>query len=272
MWNFTDVEFKVLWERHSDSPLPPPMVFLSRTPMLEDFEREKYGAWQHLQATLDSSFDGVLETLLRPDVFVVLHGWNDREMENPHKRIRLYAARSGLRGYVLTQLPGETVLHSGGYTITECDPRALADAVVRAMPTAEAGRRFRNVPIAGGPATQQGGWAESDQLYRPGGSLVSESVELGASSDGLSERFFAVPATMTGGISVSQGRSKYGRRGILEEIMVWRDLPDDGRYVFVLDHAPTAMGIGSRHLTVKLAASIDRILERMETHREWEVR
>ncbi|MEV5837458.1 hypothetical protein [Nocardia sp. NPDC052112] len=51
--------------------------------------------------------------------------------------------------------------------------------------------------------------------------------------------------------------------------MLWRDLPDDGRYAFVLDHAPAADGVRAEQLATMLETAIEAVLDRTETH--WEV-
>ncbi|MGY4102286.1 hypothetical protein ACW2Q0_22435 [Nocardia sp. R16R-3T] len=51
--------------------------------------------------------------------------------------------------------------------------------------------------------------------------------------------------------------------------MLWRDLPDDGRYAFVLDHAPVANGVRAEQLAAMLDNAIEAMLDRTETH--WEL-
>lgn len=259
-WDLTDLELKVLWERRADANLPPPFSFISRTPLLDDYEREKYETWQRLQPMLDEGLSEVIETLIRPEVYVVGYAWCDSDMKNPAKRIRVRAARSGARGYAVTQLPGETVYHSGGFTITEIGPHGLADAVVSALPPTGAGHRH-NIPIMTNNA-------EELERLRGGVWTVLEEADLSPLLE--SERFLNAPATTTGIITVHQGHSKFGPRGILEQYMLWRDMPDDGRYVIVLDHAPVANGIGPTQLTALVGTSIEKMLERLETHWEYE--
>ncbi|GAA5067033.1 ESX secretion-associated protein EspG [Nocardia callitridis] len=257
-WNFTDLEFKVLWERHTDTRLPQPFMFTSRTQFLDQYEWEKYRTWEQLRDSLDSSFIEVLETCFRPEVYVVVYGWVDQDMDNPETRIRVRAVRAGTRGYVITQLPGETLWHSGGYKIVECGPHGLAEAVVAALPEVSAGRRG-NFAIT---ADQQ----DDLERFQANVSLVSEDSHESASEQ--HNRFFRMPATTTGAITVNQGRSMFGPRGIGAQIMLWRDLVDDGRYLIELNQAPVAIGTGRKRLTTTLDTAISDMVERTDTH--WE--
>lgn len=259
VWDFTDLEFVVLLERYTNSTLPVPFSYTSRTRWRDDYEREKFETWERLRATVDGSIRDVLETCARPEVFVVVHGWDDADITNPAKRIRARAVRSGMRGYLVTQRPGETLGHSGGFTVTECGPHGLADAVVRALPRLRAGR-YRNIPIM----TDR---ADDREQFRNVGSLVTAADR--ESPARQSERFFRTRASLTGAITIHQGHSKFGPRGILEQFMLWRDLPDDGRYAFVLDHAPVANGVRAEQLAAMLENAIEAMLDRSETH--WEV-
>lgn len=258
-WEFTDLEFKVLWERCLHSRyMPEPLTYTSRTPWRDDYDREKFQTWERLQDILDGSLREVFEILARPDVLVKVLGWNDADRDDPTQWIRARAVRTGARGLLLTQLPGETPSHSGGYVIAECGPWGVADAVVRTLPKAEPGR-IGSIPIL----TDR---IDDHERLDFGGSRVIETVTSATVS--RSDQFFAVPATRTGVITIHQGHSKFGPRGILERILLWRDLPDDGRYVIELDQAPFATGIGDERLAIKIDDRIAEMLQRVETH--WE--
>ncbi|WP_378737175.1 ESX secretion-associated protein EspG [Nocardia brasiliensis] len=257
-WSFTDLEFKVLWERHTDAPLPEPFVYKCRIEYDSDYERAKYQTWERLRATMDRSFDGVLDTVARPDVVVTAFGWCDDDMENPAKRLWVHAARAGAQAYVLKQLPGETIQHSGGFTVTECEPRDLATAVVATLPAVAAGR-LPSVAIV----TEE---AKPEERFGLGRPLIADDGEETAGARSL--RFLSAQATTTGVISIRQGYSKFGPRGVLEQLLLWRDLTDDGRYVIPLDGAPVAVGIGAKRLARLVDDSIDVVVDRLETH--WE--
>ncbi|WP_378737205.1 ESX secretion-associated protein EspG [Nocardia brasiliensis] len=257
-WTFTDDEFDALWERYSNTHLPAPFMYTARTVRLDDYERESFQTWERLRRTLDSSFHEVLETFLRPEVSVVGYGWNEQDMNNPEKRTRVRAVRAGSRGYLMTQLPGETIWHSGGFVITDCGPHGLAEAALAALPQSDKAGRLKNVPIVVN--------RHDDGDYDSAGSVALDYSR--DTSAQRSQQFFDIPATSTGAITIHQGRSKFGPRGILQEILMWRDLPDDGRYVIKVDNAPVAIGVGPERLRRMVDDAIEMILERMETH--WE--
>lgn len=96
-------------------------------PYLDDYERE----WRRIRAELenrgDSAFEAIVDTMVLPEVLVGGEAWEDSDFDNPNKRVRFYAGRLGSRGFVVVQLPGETLRHAEGFTITACDPRALGE-------------------------------------------------------------------------------------------------------------------------------------------------
>ncbi|WP_225729913.1 MULTISPECIES: ESX secretion-associated protein EspG [unclassified Nocardia] len=250
---FTDLEFATLWRRYADAPLPYPLIYVSRIAVLSDYEAALAQTWERLRGTVEGETVGAIETLGNPDVFVSVRGWCDHDMNNPTKRIRICAVRSGVRGYLITQLPGESIWYSGGYTIAECDPNGLAAAVVAALPEVEAGRRG-NIPVYA---------AASSDEYR---ALIYENEIV----EGMrrSREFLGAPATLIGEIIIRQGRSMYGPRGIIERLLRWRDLPGDGRYVIGADDPPVAIGTGARRLTGLIGDAIDMMMHRVESH--WE--
>ncbi|MFJ1458168.1 ESX secretion-associated protein EspG [Nocardia sp. N2S4-5] len=218
-WTFTDLEFKVLCDEHRHGNLPAPFVFTSRTPRLDDYEREKADTRRLLRARADGEFEAMAAAIAAPEVFVVAHAWNDQEFDNPERRIRVHAVRHGARGYLLTQRPGETLWHSGGFTVEECDPRALGEVVIGQLPRTGPGVQPDLVVHAAAPAPG----------YEPAGSMVSDDDEPEDDDSARSAAFFGIPATATGIVKVLQGRSKFGPRGRAESGVLWRDLPGDGR-------------------------------------------
>ncbi|MFG1793017.1 ESX secretion-associated protein EspG [Nocardia sp. NPDC049149] len=258
-WNFTDLEFVVLWERHTDDALPAPFVYTCRYDRESEYERAKFETWERLRIQVGRSFEGVLETVSNPEAVITVCAWCDHEMENPKKRLWVHAVRSGAQAYVLTQLPGETIDHSGGFTVVECAPRDLAEAVVRTLPAAVPAGRQENITIITGDmlAGEHHGfrWAR----------VSDDGVE---SVEARSLRFFRTPATTTGTIRIRQGRSMFGSRGMDEELLLWRDVRDDGRYVIPINANPIAMGVGTERLSRMVDTAIELMLERAEDH--WE--
>ncbi|TCJ97140.1 ESX secretion-associated protein EspG [Nocardia alba] len=264
-WEFTDLEFNLLCEDVRRGELPAPFIFTSRTRLEADYEREKSQVREQLRHRLDHDLDVLASAIAKPDVFVVAHAWNDQDFANPAARIRVHAIRHRARGYVITQRPGETLAHSAGFDAVECDPYSLADTVIGLLPRCGAGK-LADIALSL-PDT-----APTQERDRPVSSIADDDDDDDLGNDHVrSAGFFATPALSTGIIKVLQGRSKYGARGRIETGLLWRDLPDDGRYVIPLDDpAPVASAMSSDRLALWTRDRIEEILTRMESHSETE--
>ncbi|WP_282777887.1 ESX secretion-associated protein EspG [Nocardia sp. CC201C] len=257
-WEFTDVEFKALCDRHLDGFMPPPLVFTSRTLGADEFDRELMEAGARLAERVGPGFASVFETVVRPEVRVYSSTWSDGDIGNPRKRIRVHGARRGRRAVLITQLPGETVHHSGGYTLTECGPEALAARMVAELPPAEAARG-PSVPIVIDGARERADVGARSYILDPFDDTMEPS----------SAAWWAEPAEWSGAIQVLQARSQYGPRGIAESTMLWRDIPDDGRYLIdFAESEPRAVGANAGTLAEHIEQHVDRILRHMVEHGE----
>jgi hypothetical protein len=250
-WQFTDVEFVALWEQTRLGPVPDPLVFLSRTPLYDDYRREKEQARTRLSSQLDESFAGVLDALAEPDIRLRVNAWGGHDPHDPDCRIRMLAVRRGSCGYLVDQLGAETIWHSGGYIVTECDAVHVADAVVDALPDTEPGSR-PEVELPAGP----GGSAELDYDY---GQSVCSTDGYGTMEQ-RSYQFLNAPVTRIGRIDILQGRSKYGPRGITPHTVHWRDHADDGRYAIVPGLPPRAVAMHSAGFTTTINAAIAQVV------------
>ncbi|MFI5776857.1 ESX secretion-associated protein EspG [Nocardia sp. NPDC051570] len=258
-WKFTVLEFIVLCERHRQGLLPKPFWVESDEVVYADaLEQRKRAAWEELRRRLEGSFDGAIEVLCAPELYLEVSSWDEQNSRNWNKEHRLYAARAGALAYVFEQAPGPLIYDTVAFTVTECDPRRLAVAVVDALPRVEAGR-LPGIPIVTDRA--------EDIAPTWGGSFVRDNRE-----DTLvyqTQRFFQRRSDCTGSIQVVQGRSKYGPRGIQKTTMLWRDVAGDGRYVMSLDEPPFAVGTNRRMLIERIQTDIDTMMQRLETH--WEI-
>ncbi|MGF6889175.1 hypothetical protein ABIA39_008539 [Nocardia sp. GAS34] len=250
-WTFTDLEFVVAWEdTKREGFLPRPFVFTSRTPMWNDYLRERRAALDRVQPIIDGSFGAVLETLAQPDIRVEVLAWDGRDSEDPKACVRVLAVRRCDHGVLVKQLPGETVLHSGGFTFSEFEVLSLADTVVGELPEVEAGRRTQVMLV---------GDAEAEPMdYSYGKSTIFDSFHDSVAS--RSQHFLAEPASLIGMIRVVQGRSRFGPRGIGEGWLALRDLVDDGRYAITSGVPPIAHPVDSRGLIAMINAEIATIV------------
>ncbi|RDI43607.1 ESX secretion-associated protein EspG [Nocardia mexicana] len=254
IWEFTDLEFKVVCDRYREGRMPPPLVFTTDIELSSEYDKARLETWQRLERRLTGDFNGVVEALRAPEVYLRVHGWDERDMEDPKRRIRMHAMRRATRAYVINQKPGRTQWHSGGYTVAECDPRALAEAVVGVLPEVKPGRSAEIELITDhGGIPRSGSWIKDD---------LEDSVEA------RSRSFLRTRAERTGTITVTQGHSKFGPRGIAQTRRKWRDISGDGRYVIAGDARPVACGTSAAQLTRMLDVDIEQMMRRLETH--WE--
>ncbi|MFJ4650434.1 ESX secretion-associated protein EspG [Nocardia sp. NPDC088792] len=236
-WDFTDIEFKVLCDRFAGGVLPDPFTFTSRTEHDDDYQRELHEAREHLAGSLPFEFEGIAETISGPDVFITVHGWCEAEPENPEKCIRLLGARRSARACIVSQIPGESIWHSGGFSIIECDPHDLAANLVARLPEAKPGGGLAIALDFDRTAHAAADWARDDD----------DDYE----SEMRSRAFLSTLADCAGEITIRQGRSVFGPRGVTEWSLLWRDLADDGRYVIEQDN-PVAVGASRRAIVERL--------------------
>ncbi|MGI5221169.1 ESX secretion-associated protein EspG [Nocardia sp. CA-290969] len=267
-WELTDLEFRAVCEDHTEGRLPRPLVFTSSIRWADEYEWELAQTRRSLRARYGGELDAFGVALAKPDVFVSLQTFgDDQDFDNPVARTRVHAFRQRARGFVITQRPGEKVHHAAGFDIVECDPHGLADIVLSRVPFVPAGR----LPGIAIPDTTR------DPRFEPGyttsGSMISDNDEDEDTGNDYDRAlaFLRTPAVRSGSIRVVQGRSKYGPRGRIEMGMLWRDVPDDGRYAIPTNHpAPTATGMGTAELTEWMDEQIGSVVARLDRNMETE--
>lgn len=260
-WELTDLEFVVLCEEFRQGGLPEPFTYTSRTRLAADYRIEKAATLRALHDRDDYDLYTMADAISRPDVTITAKAWNDQDPEEATGWIRVHAVRQRARGFVIVQRPGETVWHSGGFDVTACDPHALAESVLAALPEAAAGRMPQITLVD--PAT-----APDTRPYVP---LISDDDEYEDDAAYRSAAFLAAPATAAGTIQVLQGRSMFGPRGRVDMGMRWRDLPDDGRYVIPMNQdIEVATGMGTKRMIEWTQDQIAEVLLRLDRNMEHE--
>ncbi|MEU1523340.1 ESX secretion-associated protein EspG [Nocardia rhamnosiphila] len=240
-WHLTGLQFKVLCDDLRLGGLPRPFTFTSDTRFADDYECERNEVRAGLREVTDPRFDAMVRALTRPDIMVLANLWNERHHTDPQQCLRVHAVRRDDRGYVITQRPGETVAHSGGFDIAECSPAFLARTVVGLLPEAGAGRDPQSVSAgltAGGANPDVRGFPSS------GAPSVSSGPDAGV-------------------LKVIQGRLGFRARGIIHVGLVWRDLPGDGRYV--LGPEAELVGMDGAAMCDWIEARMAEIMVRLET-------
>ncbi|UGT39673.1 ESX secretion-associated protein EspG [Nocardia yamanashiensis] len=256
-WRFGDLEFTVLWEMITGDDLPAPLIFTSRTPLRDDYFREKREMVEQLRSKWDYSVDALADVIEQPDLRVIVSGVDGRDERRADGRIRMIALRRGDRGLLIKQLPGETYSHSGGFTVRECDPVRLADEVAAALPETDAGRQG-NTPLAdpsAGPMVEP----QFDRLIID--DIFADSATL------RSKKFLAITPMCMGTIEVRQGHSKFGPKGMVSHSLQWRDLEDDGRYVIRREPPYVAVPADSKQLIASINVCVAAVIRAIKDER-----
>ncbi|MGO4615624.1 ESX secretion-associated protein EspG [Nocardia sp. 2YAB30] len=256
-WKFTDIEFDALWSRARADMLPRPFVIVTDIPYEEDYQRELHRIRERWRFNRDPAFDQICADVVQPDLSLVVRGIDAQDSRNPKGSIRKLAVRRKDRGYLLTQLPGKTVEHSGGFTVTECDPLSLASVVVAGLPEVAAGKNGQvTLPM---PREV----SEMDHSFDKSG--LWDSFE--DTSQQAAERFQSVVPTTLGAIGVYQGISVFGPRGRVSRWLEWRDLPDDGRYVIGANLPPVAEPVDAKRFTAMINKEIADVIRVIKDER-----
>ncbi|MCP9620507.1 ESX secretion-associated protein EspG [Nocardia otitidiscaviarum] len=246
-WTFDDLEFVALWSEHDEDELPHPFVFTSRIPLHDDYVRALARTRERLRHSVSPEVRDVLRMVARPEIRIAVRAADARIPKDPASSIRLLGILGNGQAYLLRQLPGETVDHSAGFTITACDPAGLADAVVAALPEAPPGRRPRLVLDV-----LSDGLDYSHERYRA--LEMYEDTELE-----IARRFVATAPSRVGWVEVAQGVSGFGPRGRVSRLPRWRELPGDGRYVIVPGPPTVARSADARVFADMVGAEIAEV-------------
>ncbi|WP_327112638.1 ESX secretion-associated protein EspG [Nocardia sp. NBC_01730] len=257
-WKFTDIEFDALWSRTRADILPRPFVIVTDIPYENDYQRELHRIREQWQFNGDPAFDQICADVLEPDLSLVVRGIDGQDPRNPKGSIRKLAVRRKDRGYLLTQLPGKTVAHSAGFTVTECDPLSLASVVVAELPEVAAGKHAQ-ITL---PMPREGG--EMDHSYDKSG--LWDSFE--DTNQRAAEWFESTVPTTRGAIGVFQGISIFGPRGRVSRWLQWRDLPDDGRYVIGADLPPVAEPADAKRFAAMINTEIVNVIRVIKDERK----
>ncbi|MFF3566699.1 ESX secretion-associated protein EspG [Nocardia jiangxiensis] len=228
-WKLGEAEFFVLWKDHTDDIMPLPFSYTSRAKVSADFAIELAEARATLREKMDQSLEDVVRSIIEPDLYVTVTGWDEADPLRFSEEIRVMATRRGPQGYLLTQAPGDSFWHGGGYSIVECDPLLLADEAVAILPEMPAGKRGQIV------LTDD----EADLDYDFGSSAVEDTFT--DTEYVHAKNFLETTAVHAGQIIVAQGPSMFGPRGHTEHTLKWRDIEDDGRYAITDEHPPVAI-------------------------------
>lgn len=242
-----------MWESQHAQGLPPPLTFTSRTPLLDDFRREVAATQDAMSNRLDRELRAALEVLRNPDILLQVDAFHPENLDDAAARVGIYAARRGDAAAVVTQQPGETIWHSKGFEVLECEALGLARHLAAGLPELPAGQ-MGAVTLAG-----------NDMEYDYGTSRVRDTVE--ASESQRATEFRQHPVVRTGAITVVQGHSRFGPRGVTRRVIEWRDLVDDGRYVITPTQPDVATGADEPALVAAINTEIAEVVRAIRDER-----
>ncbi|WP_433592838.1 ESX secretion-associated protein EspG [Nocardia sp. CA-145437] len=257
MWSLDDIEFYALWTELANDVLPLPFTFTSRAAGRNEFESDMQAARVALRERVGRSLDPVMEVIRKPDLSVVICGWDEEDPMSPSGQVRVFAARRGSHGYVVKCAMGKTYWYDRRYTIVECDPLRLADEVVAALP--EVGPGTRGDVVLG-----SGRSSDRDISFSP--SSIKDSMVV--STVDRAREFERLPSTGIGEIIVSQGESVFGPRGIKRHELRWRDIRDDGRYVITDQEPPIAVAADTQRAVSVVNSCIASVIRVIKDERE----
>ncbi|WP_194837766.1 ESX secretion-associated protein EspG [Nocardia sp. XZ_19_369] len=255
-WRLTDVELIDLWDSMFQDRLPAPLFALYRGESAEDWARLRAEARARTADIDDGALHDALIRVARADVLVSAKGFDPRHQDRPDALVRVLGARQGAVATLISQLPGESIWHSGGYVITAGAADRLAGAIAGALPERAAGR-LPDTPLVTAPND-----GATDHYY--GRSKVQESY---ADVDRRSAEWLGKQAEFLGVIETRLGSSIFGPRGITRYRIEWHDLVDDGRYAVTDTAGPVATPADRPRLATMINAHITTVLQTLEDER-----
>ncbi len=256
----------MLWQDATGDRLPAPFLYVSPATSPEEQRALTQATTKSLREKMTREVDGIIETIAHPDLTLSVYGGNESNPMRAESLIRVLAARKGERGYLISQLPGDSYFHRGGYLVTECDPIRLPDAIVAAIPPAAAGGRGE-VELTSSDAHTI---LHRDASYADRVEYTDTQSVVAVNDDrvsAVSARFLRAPASISGEIQITQGSSVFGPRGIARYTVGWRDLEDDGRYV-IADRPAIAVGADTNRFVSLLNARVAAVIRAIKEERE----
>jgi hypothetical protein len=261
-WEFGDLEFVALWNRADGDFVPHPLTFSSTIPTWEEFATATARLAGRVHRLRDAGADDLIRVLTEPDIQITVLGNDGRDPFDPSGVIRLLCARKGAQGWVVRQLPGETIWDSSGFVATDCEATQLAAAITRELPKSPPGR-IPEQPLTTAPRPDESDSAATDHHY--GRSSVLRQLEYAGVH--TTRDFLTAPLDTMGEIEITQCHSKFGPRGCLTRRIQWRDLHDDGRYVIPPDEPPIAAAADDQHLIARINIEVAAIVQRVRDER-----
>ncbi|WP_045824301.1 hypothetical protein [Williamsia herbipolensis] len=246
-WALSTTDFRLLWEQQDGSEFPPDLLPVG-TPGV-DLERRRIDLEN---APLTGGRLEAMAAFTRPYVSIGVAGIDaTRDFADPIHHLHLTAAWSvgAEYAYVARQQVGAHISEGGDVTISRVPSNSLPGTVVEMLPPSSGAGRL--------PADLAVTFRQEP--------LLAEStipVVVAARSDVATAAFEStVTPTTCGSLRVQVGSITDGRRPSSLELR-FRDIPDDGRYLLIIDDPGAAMPVDSITLTKMLNRVINLLRKR----------
>ncbi|MGC0365501.1 hypothetical protein ABH922_003485 [Rhodococcus sp. 27YEA15] len=220
-WQFTGMEFHVLWEAIGRDRLPYPLKFRPVADTTRDLRAQRTAAALRLHEVLDERVHRALAIIAEPSTRIEVCGLHGPDMRAV---TRIHAGISGELAVLAEQFPGADPDNGADVVLTLTPVGSLPEEIVRRLPPCSAGRE-RSVSIR--------------PLARTGGAAILTDVRAAPASEEI-ERFFGRPRTSVGEIAAYPGPAVDSRPTDDGVLFRWYDYDGDGRYLITDGETVTA--------------------------------
>ncbi|MBT2264985.1 ESX secretion-associated protein EspG [Rhodococcus erythropolis] len=236
-WQFTGLEFSILWEAIGRDRLPYPLRFRPAAETMDELREERRRAGAHLSAVIDDRLHHVLGALANPDARVEVSGFHGTNMST---LTRLHGVVAGDLGVLAAQLPGRTSDCGSDVVLSMAHPSAIPRMLVARLPACSAGSE-RGVSIERSkPAGEQ------SFLNSAGSSRGSEEVS----------RFFGRERTSIGEVTAYPGGAVDSRPTDDGITFHWYDYAGDGRYIVTAGETISARSASAELTEAEIARNL----------------
>ncbi|RVW01600.1 ESX secretion-associated protein EspG [Rhodococcus spongiicola] len=237
-WQFTGLEFEVLWRQLGRDRLPYPLRYRPTADTQEDLDRLRQAAAASWLPRVTETLHRHLTVLAEPDIRIEVSGFVGRE---DTVAVRMHGAIRGGLATLAIQMPGPDVDSGGDVMVHGPAPAQLPEAIASALPAMPAGSRapvrFRRTDLQPG-----------------GGPLLVSAGATGLRDEALG--LLRRPRTGIGEITAFAGVAYDSRPGTGGVGLHWIDFGGDGRYA-LRDAADIVVSPAS---VPQIAAEIEKLL------------
>ncbi|MCJ0902365.1 ESX secretion-associated protein EspG [Rhodococcus sp. ARC_M6] len=239
-WQFSGLEFQLLWDAVGRDRLPYPLRFRPHAETMTDLAQQRQRASERLAVVLDERLHRTLEALAEPTVRVEVCGLTGQDVTRAHGVV------VGGIGVLAVQLPGRQIDIGSDVTLSVGRASELPRMIVDALPQCSAGtgrgisvRQPKNLPGQG-------------ILSSAGDPRVAEELK----------RFFGRPRTSVGEIATYPGIAVDTRPTNDGIAFHWCDYASDGRYIVENGEIISARSASGKQIVEQISSGIAEVARR----------